>query len=355
MKIALLGDIAFYGKYSLTVNPGLSDYFHEVVELLKKFDMVVGNLETPFLPAGAKTYGNKLIYIGSDPKNVELLKLLRISVVNLANNHIFDYGPKAFEYTKKILEKNGVEYFGVDDKQLEVEYDNNLIAFSGYCCYSTNPLGMNRGVNELDYPVVEKNLRENAQRGFLPVMSFHCGLEHVNYPSPDHIRMARKLSTMAPYVFYGHHPHVLQGIESIDESLLAYSLGNFCFDDVYRGGDLLIKQEQNNKEAAILELTIENSRLTDYRMIPIFIGEDRLELGTNGITEKIAKYSKRLENFDETYVSFRNELLNAYADTHRKTRNMAWYVRHMNLKTALKILVARKNTNKYSEKLVKQL
>ena len=30
-----------------------------------------------------------------------------------------------------------------------------------------------------------------------------------------------------------HHPHVAQGIEMHKSSLIAYSLGNFCFDDVY--------------------------------------------------------------------------------------------------------------------------
>jgi hypothetical protein len=47
MRIALLGDIAFFGKYSVEENPGVYDYFREVAEYLRGFDHVVGNLKRP--------------------------------------------------------------------------------------------------------------------------------------------------------------------------------------------------------------------------------------------------------------------------------------------------------------------
>ena len=48
MKIALLGDLAFFGRMSLNENPLVEDYFSDVADYLKGFDYVVGNLETPF-------------------------------------------------------------------------------------------------------------------------------------------------------------------------------------------------------------------------------------------------------------------------------------------------------------------
>lgn len=48
MKIALLGDIALFGKYDVNKNPDIYVYFEEIAKLLCKFDYVIGNLETPF-------------------------------------------------------------------------------------------------------------------------------------------------------------------------------------------------------------------------------------------------------------------------------------------------------------------
>ncbi len=48
MKIALLGDIALFGKYNVNKNPDVYLYFEDVAKLLGKFDYVIGNLETPF-------------------------------------------------------------------------------------------------------------------------------------------------------------------------------------------------------------------------------------------------------------------------------------------------------------------
>ena len=58
MKIALLGDIAFYGKYSISGNNDVEKYFSEISEYLSGFDHVVGNLEAPFC-LDLKTKGAK--------------------------------------------------------------------------------------------------------------------------------------------------------------------------------------------------------------------------------------------------------------------------------------------------------
>ena len=91
MKIALLGDIAFFGRFSIENNKDVYQYFEKVSEYLSSFDYVIGNLETPMCnierPVGAKS-----AHIKSSPENANLLKYLGICAVNLANNHIFDFG-----------------------------------------------------------------------------------------------------------------------------------------------------------------------------------------------------------------------------------------------------------------------
>lgn len=360
MKIALLGDIAFFGKFCLINNNNLYSYFEEVAKLLSEYDLVIGNLETPFV-TNQEEYGYKSAYIKSNPINIDLLKYLNVNIVNLANNHIYDYGSDSYELTKKILDENSISYFGIEDKQLEINYESNKLAIQGYCCYSTNPQGINstnlKGVNELDYKVVKDNFLGNTNNGLFNIIGFHCGQEHINYPNYDHVILGRELAKITDYVFYGHHPHVAQGIEKINDSLLAYSLGNFCFDDVYtsKSKKPLIKQTTNNKESFILELTLEDNRLINHKVIPILIGDEKMDIGSELIKNKIVKYSEALSKKEYDYTKFRSKLIKEYIDDRKLLRNLNWYIKRLNYKSFFLILNSKINSKKYISKFKKHL
>ena len=252
MKIALLGDMAFFGKMSSKENPKCDEFFSDISLFLKDCDFIVGNLETPFSEK-KKSHGAKSAYICSDSVNVSILKQLHVNAVCLANNHMFDFGKEGYETTKRVLEENGIDFFGAEGKELYLEHEDCKIAFSGFCCYSSNPLQCvgygEYGVNEYNVRKVQQVLERNSEQGYFNIVAVHAGVEHVNYPSLDHIKAARLLSKVCPYIYYGHHPHVLQGVEETNGSLLAYSLGNFCFDDVYSSASKkpLIRLSDNNR------------------------------------------------------------------------------------------------------------
>lgn len=359
MKIALLGDIAFYGKYSIKENSKIFEYFNEVSLLLKKYDYVIGNLETPFA-TNEKAYGAKSAYIKSDPENIELLKFLNISYVNLANNHLYDFGKSSYKLTKKLLQENDIKLFGIEHQQEFIVHGSNKLALHGYCCYSTNPLGVTKdnslGVNELNLPVIEKQMLENEKNGFLNLIAIHCGQEHVNYPNYDHIRLARQLAKVCPYIFYGHHPHVMQGIESIENSLIAYSLGNFCFDDVYtkKSKEPLIVQSINNKTSFILEIDIEDNKIVNYKTIQIFADKDSLKVNYEKDV-KLEEYSEKLKIDKSEYINMRNELLSDFLQSRKQLRDFKWYLKRLNFKSFLMIKNAIANKKKYNKSLVAHL
>lgn len=359
MKIAFLGDIAFFGKYSLGNNE-IFNYFEDVSKMLEKFDYVVGNLETPFCNSNKK-FGSKSAHLKSISKNIELLKYLNINMVNLANNHIFDYGKKGYEKTKEILEKNQISYFGIEDISRIVKHNNNKIKFSGYCCYSTNALGYKTsrkdiGINILNPFEIERDLIKSNKNGYLNILSFHFGEEHVHYPNYDHIRMSRKLAKKAPYILHGHHPHVIQGVEEINNSILAYSLGNFCMDDIYtnKSESPLIKQKEKNKKSFIMVLNIENNQVLDYKFIPIYMGEDKMHVGRHkNIIEELKEYSNFLDIDENQYRKKRSELLSNYINKRKEKRNINWYIKRLNLRSIFMILNTIKNRYKY-KKLIKK-
>ena len=335
MKLCLLGDVALFGRCSIAGSPDWKTYFADVADYLKSFDYVVGNLETPFSRT-QKTHGAKSAYLCSDVENIEILRYLNIDAVNLANNHMFDYGSEGYETTKRLLAENGIEYFGSEGRELKLEIADNKLAFSGFCCYSTNPLHTVRygkyGINELNYQTVLSVMKGLNQQGYLNIVSIHTGIEHVNFPDRTTVRSARKLAAEMDYVFYGHHPHVSQGIEKIDGSLLAYSLGNFCFDDVYSlvSDKPLVELSDNNRSSFLLSIEIHDNKIKAYDILPIYIGKDRIYLGKGTVSGDLDRYSKKLEEIEGSeYLQMRSSLINEYYGNRKSKRDLRWVLQRL--------------------------
>jgi poly-gamma-glutamate synthesis protein (capsule biosynthesis protein) len=360
LKIALLGDIGLFGKYSVRRGREVFRYFEDIAEYLSAFDYVVGNLETP-LCEGLSRKGQKSAYINASPRNSELLNYLNISAVNLANNHVFDFGRAGYNQTTDSLEKIGVDYFGVDGREVLLRVGKARVAIHGYCSFNTNPLGVSRefgnGVNFLNLEQVVEAVKRHNRNDYLNIVSVHSGQEHVNYPSRDDIRMARFLSSYGPYVYYGHHPHVMQGYETCNDAVIAYSLGNFCFDDVYteRSKEPLVKQTRNNKSGLIAELEIDESAVRNFKFRTILADKDSLRLEPKGLAEALEEYCEALRDNSDVYDARRNALIAQFLSSRRNSRNLEWYMKRISLNSVGVIMRARINRFRYRMNVTRYL
>lgn len=355
MRVAFVGDIALYGRCTTP------EYFKEVSDYLSQFDYVVGNLETPF-SVKKKTYGAKSAYICANAECVQLLKDLHINAVTLANNHMFDYGKEGYETTKRLLNENGIEWFGTEGKELIIKRGGNNLALFGFCCYTSNPLQAvtygNYGVNEFSLPKAEELLRTSTKKDFLPILSIHAGIEHVNYPSRETIDVAHRLAETAPYIYYGHHPHVVQGIEMQNNSLIAYSLGNFSFDDVYSSAssEPLVKLSENNRSSIILELDIKDNNLVGYKTTPITIGEDKIRIDGIMTEEKVNTLTEPILSLPiAEYNTMRENAIREYYDKRKSARNLSWFIKRFRWRYLKVMLNGRKNNKKYYSKVIEPL
>jgi len=356
MKIALLGDILFSGKFCVNTNPDVYSYFKKVADHLKQYDYVVGNLETPFV-SNQKPFSAKSAHVKSDVENISLLRYLNISIVNLANNHIYDFGKGSLDLTKSLLSKNNIQYFGVDDKQVFLNDSVASVAFHGYCCYSTNPFGLDCGVNKLDVTKVMNLSKENDSNGMLNIISVHSGQEHIHTPDYNLVRMARQFAEECPYVFYGHHPHVIQSMEEYKKSLIAYSLGNFCIDEVYtsKSPKPIFVPSEYNKRSFILALDINEDGLSSYEVIPIYIGENEIRIGDTNILQDIKEYSEELNKDVPTYKQERQDKINRYIESRKALRDLNWYIKRLNYNSVKQIIATKKNFKLYKQYVINKL
>jgi len=359
MRIALLGDIALIGKYDLSVNSNAKENLKEVADYLQSFDYVIGNLESP-LTDRKKSLVCKSMHLKSPIINIELLKYLHINAVSLANNHTYDYGRAAVEDTIAVLKKNKIDYFGIDNKGILL----NNISINGFCCYSTNAVGYKRkktkkGINTLVYQDVIEQVEKDKLEGNLSLLAMHWGDEHTNYPKLDHIYFSEILAKKNNLIINGHHPHVIQGIEVHKNALIAYSQGNFCFDDcksISSSGIELI-QNDDNRESFILEVEIEKNEIIDSKITSIREVDNHLILDLPN--EKLKKISLEIKTIDdeERYENKRKSQFSneSFREAKFGRKNVNWYLKRLNYFAIGAFLIAKINKKKYFNNFSKKV
>lgn len=303
LKIALLGDICLTGKFDLELNPEAYRQFEKITPILQKHDLVLANLESP-LTVLVSSRVCKAIHIKSPPVNTQLLQFLGVSAVSLANNHIFDYGEKGYLSTAEALEASGIRYFGTQGAQVTLEKKNEKLLLGGYCCLSAHPSEASyRGVNTLNLPRFKRFLDDARVQGAFPIASVHWGDENTHYPREDHVRFARLMSTENAYLLHGHHPHVIQGLERVGESLIAYSLGNFCTDEhtSWSVRNMTVRHTPENLQSYLLSVTIENGKIIAHEAIPIADVGDTLAIQGQAAQDTITTFSAHLGKFNMPY------------------------------------------------------
>lgn len=351
MRIAFLGDIAFIGKNSAQ-NSECWKRFGPIKRYLKQYDYVVANLESP-LTSYSKNIGGKSAYLKGHQNDAELLDYLHVTHVTLANNHMFDYRAQGLEDTIQALEKQGIQWYGINNKAVTITHGNNSLLLMGYCCYSTNGKGLGGEkpyINALDPIQVEQDVSRAIKMGMLPILSIHWGQEHVHYPNYDHVKLARKLCKNQRILIHGHHPHVIQGIEKIEESLVAYSLGNFCFDDVYtpKSKAPLVRLSNDNKESFILVVELRDNSICDYQLIPFSFAGEAYQVD-NSILDRIQEWSSFLNVPKDDYIKKRSDDLSAYISKRKELRSLEWYLKRLNCESVKMIVASKKNFQRYNQ------
>ncbi|MCI8375938.1 MAG: CapA family protein [Lachnospiraceae bacterium] len=358
MKIALLGDIALFGENTAEYYKKFTTRLAWVKSALEECDYVIGNLETPLTDCN-KVIGGKSAYIKGSTKDAELLKWLGVTHVSLANNHVFDYGIKGMNDTIKTLEARNIKWYGVNKKNEKIADKDSSISLRGYCCYSTNGKGLGENppcVDIFNPYQMEKEIEIDEANGCLTLLSCHWGQEHVHFPNFDHVCTMRKMLKNHEVIVHGHHPHVIQGIEQIGKSIVSYSLGNFCFDDVYtnKSKEPLIKLSPANRESFIWIITINNNHILDYYCIPFSFYSCIYQRDDN-ICRKIDEWSEKIHINPREYNKLRNKMLLEYINSRKKKRNLTWYVKRFNTESIKIIIGARKNKNCYNQLIEKYI
>ncbi|WP_438447875.1 CapA family protein [Gorillibacterium sp. sgz5001074] len=239
VKLAFVGDVLFASTVETTLKQMGYDYpYRELKQELQQPDWTVANLETPISVRGEEQ--KKEYTYRSRPEALKPFKEAGFDLVNLANNHIMDYGVDGLLDTLKALDQEGIHRTGAGKNVAEayqpviLEKNGIKTAFLGFShkvpdnswkAGATKP-----GTTQLydTKPALEAIAKAKKEADLVVVMT-HWGEERKDRPLETHRTMAHKFIDAGADLIIGSHPHVLQGFEQYKGRWIAYSLGNFLF------------------------------------------------------------------------------------------------------------------------------
>ena len=246
ITIDLVGDINladdWYTMEAATQRGSVSDCISENAQSeLAAADISVVNNEFVYedgeTPLAGKTYT-----FGAATENVKLLKIFSADLVTLANNHVYDYGEEGLISTldtldgaeipyvgagRNLEEASAIKYFVVKGRKIAFVSATEIEKFAKYTKEATeNSPGVIKTIDTSLFCSVIAEAKANAD---YVVACVHWGIEGKNDFESEQRRMAEDYVKAGADVVIGGHPHRLQGVEFIEDTPVAYSLGNFWF------------------------------------------------------------------------------------------------------------------------------
>ncbi len=246
--LAFAGDINFDEnwptmKYYNSVENGIYDCISpELIELMNKADIMCINNEFTYSDRGAPLKGKSYTF-RAHPSRVNILKELGVDVVNLANNHVYDYGEEAFLDTLTTLKDAGIPYFGAGENLEEAmtpEYfqiQGKTIALVSasraerYKKMTLQATDDRPGILHCHDTKLFKETIRNAKRNADFVFAYvHWGIEYSFELEEVQLTTGKEYIDAGADAVIGAHPHCLQGIEYYNGKPIVYSLGNYWFN-----------------------------------------------------------------------------------------------------------------------------
>ena len=246
--------------------------FRKIANDLKKADILFGNLESIVASRGSKI--GSIYSFRADPKAIEGLVYAGFDVLSVANNHTLDYGRAGMEDSVQKLQDAGIVAVGAGLNANEAfsvkikEVRGTKIGFLAFT--NLGPAVWRAGNNSSgiawvgteDREQIIKNIQEAEETVDVLIVSFHWGQEYTSRPDAFQSSFGKALIDGGADIVIGHHPHVIQPVERYKNGWIAYSLGNFVFDQGF---------SEETMKGLLLEILIEDKKITEVNQKEITI------------------------------------------------------------------------------------
>lgn len=270
LSLIMAGDVLIHSSvYDDAYEDGKYN-FDKMLSLVKPivsdYDLAFYNQESIL---GGKDLGLSSYPAFNSPQEVgEAFTSVGFNMISLANNHTLDLGKKGivsstnYWKTKRDVLATGSASSQKDRDSIEIKEVNGIkYALLAYTT-TTNGIEPSKSyyVNIYDEEQVKKDIEKVGEEVDLLLVSMHWGEEYSSGINTEQEKIAKYLSNLGVDIIIGHHPHVIQPIDYINDTLVIYSLGNFLSGqegiDKRVGMMVSVDIEKQNDELVISSPTV---------------------------------------------------------------------------------------------------
>ncbi len=293
LTVAAVGDI-IPGRHvaESMAEHGVEYPFEKVAPLVSSADLSFGDLECP-LTDSIEPPRSGMVF-AAPAKTIKGIELLGLDLVTLANNHSTNFGREAFMDTVRLLESRGLEYVG-GGRDYNRAHAPAVMAVGGYRFAfldynaiegSVDATAGEPGVTWIDlqpwrpddpadFRMVQEEIREARKKADYVVVGFHWSKEYVYEPNPSMVKLAHLACDAGADMVVGQHPHTIQPIEYYNGKLIAYSLGNFVFDQRFN---------EQVRQGFVMRMTFKKLSPVSIELLPYRISGSCQTVPQNGAT-----------------------------------------------------------------------
>ncbi len=261
-------------KYMDSCENGIFDCLsEELVQLMADSDILMINNEFPYSNRGEAIPG-KAFTFRAYPKRVTVLNQLGVDIVNLANNHMCDYGELAIIDTIDTLDAADIAHVGAG-KNLEEASKPYYYICNGRKISIVSATQIERTYNytkeatettpgvlkTLDPTKFVKVIKEAKSNSDYCIVMVHWGTEGVYNYEIDQVSLANAFEKAGADVIIGGHTHCLQGVSYVNDVPIIYSLGNFWFSSTGSDG-------VNRKDTGVSQVKIKDDGSVEFVFLP---------------------------------------------------------------------------------------
>ena len=281
-KISLLavGDIMLdrgvEAKIKKYGNGDFSFPFLKIADILKSADITFANLESQVSDLGYSV-GSACCSFRADPKAIDGLRFAGFDILTVANNHALDWTGKAFLDSLKRLTDAGIVYTGGGVNEADafgpkfIELKGTKIGFLSYTNFSVrawragpDSAGMAL-IEESDIEKVVEDIKNAKKQCDILIVSCHAGTEYTTKLEKFQKLFYEVAIDNGADLVIGHHPHVIQPLLRYKDGWIAYSLGNFIFDQDF---------SEETMKGMLLNVKIEDKKIQEVEPRTIKMNKD---------------------------------------------------------------------------------
>jgi poly-gamma-glutamate capsule biosynthesis protein CapA/YwtB (metallophosphatase superfamily) len=311
ITLALTGDVMLGRGVAEAIDRRLlrpEEPWGDVIPLLDAADLRIVNLECPLTNHEQQwTRTPKRPHFRAPPSAIETLRAAKIDACSLANNHTIDFEERGLLDTLEHLDDAGIRHAGAGRNREEatapvvldvpterrthrvalLAFTDNMPPFAaGHDRPGTNYLPVSLESDVLGR--VEEAVSSVRGMGVETVVfSNHWGRNWVRRPTEHFRRFARAVIDLGVDVYYGHSPHVFQGVEIYRGKPILYATGDFI-------DDYPVNAEFRNDRSFLFRVSMEGGTLERLDLVPVKLRYARAEIAAGEEQETILNLMERL-------------------------------------------------------------